>query len=180
MPKNLTPAMRAHLDAETTQLAAIWRITRKDGQQFFFTDHDRDMVFGGDIYRADAGFERTAIRSNTGFAVDNLDLAGVFAEGGIVEDGVRAGLFDSAAIALSFVNWQDPDGHGEIKLRKGRLGEVRLTPQGRMMASAWLRADRPTEPGLLVALAPAPLDIVGLARRAHTAYQPPMRLRYQS
>jgi hypothetical protein len=46
MPKNLTPAMRAHLDAETTKLAAIWRITRKDGQQFFFTDHDRDIIFG--------------------------------------------------------------------------------------------------------------------------------------
>jgi hypothetical protein len=28
MPKNLTPAMRAHLDLETTRLAAIWRITR--------------------------------------------------------------------------------------------------------------------------------------------------------
>jgi hypothetical protein len=52
MPKNLTPAMRAHLDAETMRLAAIWRITRKDGQQFFFTDHDRDIVFGGDTYRA--------------------------------------------------------------------------------------------------------------------------------
>jgi hypothetical protein len=30
MPKIITPAMRAHLDAETTKLAAIWRITRKD------------------------------------------------------------------------------------------------------------------------------------------------------
>jgi hypothetical protein len=78
--------MRAHLDAVTTRLAAIWRITRKDGQQFFFTDHDRDIVFGGDTYRADAGFERTAVRSDAGFAVDNLDLVGVFAEGGIVED----------------------------------------------------------------------------------------------
>jgi hypothetical protein len=73
MPKIITPAMRAHLDAETTRLAAIWRITRKDGAQFFFTDHDRDIVFGGDTYRADAGFERTAIRSDAGFAVDNLD-----------------------------------------------------------------------------------------------------------
>jgi hypothetical protein len=41
MPKIITPAMRAHLDQETTRLAATWRITRKDGQQFFFTDHDR-------------------------------------------------------------------------------------------------------------------------------------------
>jgi hypothetical protein len=28
---------------------------------------------------------------------------------------VRAGLFDGAEIAISFVNWEDPDGHGEIK-----------------------------------------------------------------
>jgi hypothetical protein len=125
MPKNLTPAMRAHLDAETTRLAAIWRITRKDGHQFFFTDHDRDIVFNGDTYRADAGFARTAIRSDAGFAVDNLDLGGVFAAGGIVEDEVRAGLFDWAEIRVSFVNW-----HGEIRLRRGTLGETRLTPQG--------------------------------------------------
>jgi hypothetical protein len=49
MPKNLTPAMRAHLDEETTRLAVIWRITRKDGAEFFFTDHDRDIVFGGEV-----------------------------------------------------------------------------------------------------------------------------------
>jgi uncharacterized phage protein (TIGR02218 family) len=108
----------------------FWRITRKDGAQFFFTDHDRDIVFGGDTYRADAGFARTAIRSDAGFAVDNLDLVGVFAEGGIVEDEVRAGLFDGAEIAISFVRWDNPDGHGEIRLRRGTLGETRLTPQG--------------------------------------------------
>jgi hypothetical protein len=157
MPKTLTPAMRAHLDAAATQLAAIWRITRKDGQKFFFTDHDRDIVFGGDTYRADAGFERTAIRSDAGFAVDNLDLVGVFAEGGIVEDEVRAGLFDGAEIRVSFVNWQDPDGHGEIRLRKGTLGEVRLTPQGHFAAE--LR-------GLSQPLAQSTLQIYGPACRA--------------
>jgi hypothetical protein len=102
MPKILTSAMRAHLDEETTRLAAIWRITRKDGVQFFFTDHDRDIVSDGEVYRADAGFERTAIRSDAGFAVDNLDLVGVFAEGGIFEDEVRAGLFDGAEIEISW------------------------------------------------------------------------------
>jgi hypothetical protein len=112
MPKNLTPAMRAHLDQETTQLAAIWRITRKDGQLFFFTDHDRDIVFGGDTYRADAGFERTAIRSDAGFAVDNLDLVGVFAEGGIVEDDVRAAASSSLGIGRHVSGIADPfNGH---------------------------------------------------------------------
>ena len=65
--------MRAHLDVETTRLATIWRITRKDGQQFFFTDHDRDIVFDGDTYRADAGFERTAILA----LADDQHLLGV-------------------------------------------------------------------------------------------------------
>jgi hypothetical protein len=54
----------------------------------------------------------------------------VFAEGGVVEDEVRAGLFDGAEIRISFVDWQNPDGHGEIRLRRGTLGETRLTPQG--------------------------------------------------
>jgi hypothetical protein len=35
MPKIINPAMRAHLDEETTRLAASWRITRKDGQHSF-------------------------------------------------------------------------------------------------------------------------------------------------
>jgi uncharacterized phage protein (TIGR02218 family) len=113
--------MRAHLDGETTRLPAIWRITSKDGAQFFFTEDDGEIVFGGDTYRADVGFERTAIRSDAGFAVDNLDLVGVFAEGGIVEDEVRAGVFDGPEIAISFVNWEDPDGH-EFILPRGATG----------------------------------------------------------
>ena len=50
MPKIITPAMRAHLDAETTRLCTAWRIERRDGQSFFFTDHDRDLVCGGNTY----------------------------------------------------------------------------------------------------------------------------------
>jgi uncharacterized phage protein (TIGR02218 family) len=114
-------------------------------------------VFGGDTYRADASFERTAIRRDAGFAVDNLDLVGVFAEGGIVEDDVRAGLFDGAEIAISSVNWQEPDGQGEIKLRKGTLGDVRLTPQGHFTAELQ---------GLSQPLAQSTLQIYGPACRA--------------
>ena len=50
MPKIIAPAMRAHLDAETTRLCTAWRIERRDGQSFFFTDHDRDLVCGGYTY----------------------------------------------------------------------------------------------------------------------------------
>ena len=133
--------MRAHLDAETTRLGAIWRITRKDGQQFFFTDHDRDIVFGGDTYRADAGFERTAIRSDAGFAVDNLDLVGVFAEGGIVEDEV-APVCSTApnqglVRQLAGSRWPRRD-----QAAPSTLGETRLTPQGPCRAAGPVPAAR--------------------------------------
>jgi hypothetical protein len=147
MPKIITPAMRAHLDEETTRLAAIWRITRKDGAQFFFTDHDRDIVFGGELYRADAGFAPTAIRSDAGFAVDNLDLVGVFADGGIVEDEVRAGLFDGAEIAISFVNWAGPRWPRRDQAAPGHAGR-----------------DAPHAAGLLPRRAPGP---VAAARAEH-------------
>ena len=66
MPKILTPAMRAHLDLETTRLCTAWRIERRDGQSFFFTDHDRDLVYGGNTYLAATGFDRTAISNERG------------------------------------------------------------------------------------------------------------------
>ena len=66
MPKILTPAMRAHLDLETTRLCTAGRIERRDGQSFFFTDHDRDLVYGGNTYLAATGFDRTAISNERG------------------------------------------------------------------------------------------------------------------
>jgi hypothetical protein len=67
-----------------------------------------------------------------------------------MEDEVRAGLFDGAEIAISLVQREDPDGHGEIRLRRGALGETRLTPQGYFHAE--LR-------GLSQPLAPSTLEV---------------------
>lgn len=130
MPKTVTAAMQSHLAEDATRLASIWRITRVDGQQFFFTDHDQDIVFGGDTYRAPNGFERTAIANSADLAVDNVDFTGFFAPGEVEEEEARAGLFDGATLEVSLVSWDDPDGRGEIKLRRGRFGEWRTTQQG--------------------------------------------------
>ena len=66
MPKIITPTMRAHLDEETTKLAAIWRITRKDGAQFFFTDH-RIFTVSEDLSGfADGWFDEGAVTFETG------------------------------------------------------------------------------------------------------------------
>lgn len=130
MPKSLSSAMQTHLAEDATRLCTIWRITRTDGEQFFFTDTDEDVVFNGDTYKAPNGFERTAITTSADFAVDNVDFTGFFADGEIEEDEVRAGLFDGASMEVSLISWDDPDGRGEIKLRRGIFGEWRITQQG--------------------------------------------------
>lgn len=134
MTKSVSSTFTTHLQGDYLQVATIWRITRTDGEVFYFTDHDESVSFNGNTYNAPAGFERSAVANASGFAVDNVDLVGLFTEGEFEENEVRAGLFDGADIEISLVRWDDPDTHGEIKLRKGKIGEVKTTPQGFFIA----------------------------------------------
>lgn len=129
MSKTTTAGMDTHLAEEVTSLATCWRITRRDGVEFFFTDHDVDIVYDGNTYRADASYSRTAIQNDSTLAVDNLEVLGVFDSAEITEEDMRVGLFDYAQIRIFAVNWADLT-DGDIKLRNGRLGEVTLTEQG--------------------------------------------------
>lgn len=131
--KTIDAALRTHLDGTVTSLCSIWRMTRNDGTNFYFTDHDIDIVFddgdGSATYVSSAGYSRTAVANNVGLSVDNMDVTGVFDNDAIKEDELRAGLFDYAEVKVSVVNWADLT-QGALKLRRGRLGEVAITPQG--------------------------------------------------
>ena len=129
MSKTLTAGMDAHLLLEVTSLATCWRLTRTDGTEFFFTDHDQDVTFEGDTYKAETGYSRTAIQNDATLAVDNLDIEGVFDSAEITETDLRAGLFDFAQIRIFVINWDDLT-DGAVKMRNGKLGEVVLTEQG--------------------------------------------------
>jgi hypothetical protein len=127
--KSVSPALATHLAGTVTTLATCWRITRVDGQEFFFTDHDRDIAFEGDVYKASSGYSRTAITSDASLGVDNLDVEGVFDSEAITEQELRAGLFDQAEVRIFLVNWADPS-MGALRMRRGWFGEVVLTEQG--------------------------------------------------
>jgi uncharacterized phage protein (TIGR02218 family) len=127
--KTATTALSAHLSQEVTTLATCWRVTRRDGAEFFFTDHDQDIAFDGHIYLARTGYSRTAIANDASMAVDNLDVDGVFDAAAITEPDMRAGLFDYAEVRVFLVNWADPS-MGALKMRRGWFGEVILTEQG--------------------------------------------------
>lgn len=127
--KSATAGMTTHLQQEVTTLATCWHLTRQDGTEFFFTDHDDDIVYDGDTYVSAYGYNRTAIANDSSLAVDNLDLVGIMDSDEISETELRAGLFDYAEIEIFLINWADTS-DGIIKMRKGFLGEVTVTHTG--------------------------------------------------
>jgi uncharacterized phage protein (TIGR02218 family) len=123
--KNLSPDFQAHLDSGTTSLAWCWKLTRRDGVSFGFTDHDRDVTFDAVIFESATGFTASEIKDTLGLAIDNLDIASALSSSRLDENDLAAGLYDEAVVEIWRVNWSDPT--QRALMRKGSLGEVRRT-----------------------------------------------------
>lgn len=123
--KSISNALDAHLSQEVTTICSCWKIVRKDGKQFFFTDHDQDVIFEGDTYEAESSYDRTAIQNSADFSVDNLDVTGILDSTKISAQEVRAGLFNRADVYVFIINWKNP-AQGALKVRRGWFGEVTI------------------------------------------------------
>ena len=75
--KMLSAALQAHLDSGATTLAWCWRIERADGAVLGFTDHDRELSFGGITYEPETGFAASEIGAGTDLVVDAQEAEGV-------------------------------------------------------------------------------------------------------
>lgn len=136
--KLASAALNTHLQLEVTSLATCWRITRQDGIRFHFTEHDVDLIVNLDgtglqTYSASSSYNRSAIKGTEQLSVDTLDITGVLDNDDIKESELRLGLFDFASVEIFLVNHDDLT-QGVIKLRKGRLGEITVTPNGFFLA----------------------------------------------
>jgi uncharacterized phage protein (TIGR02218 family) len=121
--KIFPPALQAHLDSGATTLAWCWKLARRDGVVYGFTDHDRTLAFDGTIYEATTGFTATEIKDSVGLSIDNLDVESALTSNRLDENDLAAGLYDDAAVEIWRVNWSDTA--QRVLMRKGSLGEVR-------------------------------------------------------
>lgn len=131
--KSVSGAFATHLAGEALTLATMWRVVRRDGEVFTFTDHDRDIVYGGDTYVATIGYQRAAISSGADLAVDETELLGLIDAASINERELRAGVWDHAEVRIFIVNWAALS-QGEIRCRRGTLGEVICRDDGSFRA----------------------------------------------
>lgn len=123
MTKTVGAALLSHIAGEVSTKAKLIRIVRLDGEQFAFTDLDRDIVFGGVTYAAVNALDATSIESRAGLSVANLDFMALIDSSSLTEEDLRTGLFDFAAVEIREVNYADLD-QGAYYLSFGTLGEI--------------------------------------------------------
>ncbi len=121
--KQLPAELAAHLATGVTTLCWCWRLTRRDGAEQGFTDHDRDVVFDGTTFEAAAGFTASEIKDAVGLSVDNLEVTSALSSERLAEGDLSAGLYDDAKVEIFRVNWQAPE--QRVLMRAGSLGEVK-------------------------------------------------------
>ena len=59
--RTISTALTAHLAGEVLTTATLWKITRRDGQVFGFTDHDSDLTVSGVTYASTGGHTSSAM-----------------------------------------------------------------------------------------------------------------------
>lgn len=123
--KSTPQALRQHMAGDVTTLATLWRITRRDGQVFCFTDHDADIVYNGETYLASTGFIPSAVKTSAGMSVDNMEVQALLGGPSITDAGLMSGVWDYATVKVMRVNYMSPQDGAEI-IRTGILGEVRM------------------------------------------------------
>lgn len=131
--RNIPSALKTHIESGVTTLCHIWKLTRKDGQQLGFTDHDEALEIGGINYLALSGMSGGDIDSSLGFSIDNSHVQSVLYDERITADDINAGLYDSAELICAIVNWKDVS--QRLALTRGQLGEI--TQNGERFTAEW-------------------------------------------
>ncbi len=124
--RQIRESLQAKLDAGVTGLCWCWRVARRDGAVFGFTNHDRDLTFGGVSYRAASGFEAGEVSAELGFSIDSAAVFGALSDAAITEEDLAAGLWDEAAVTLYRVDWRAPE--DRFALWRGEVGQTRRGP----------------------------------------------------
>lgn len=130
----------AALKRPSTGVCHCWRVTRLDGTEYLFTDHDEAIpvaIEGGDPSGSPSpvlltfdpvnSFAVTATKKAASLAVDNLSIIGTIDDAdvptGFNETDVLAELFADATVEIWLCCWTDLEA-GLMPLKKGTLGTM--------------------------------------------------------
>ena len=113
---------QTHLTQEATTLCTCWRLVRKDGAVFGFTDHDAPLSFLATEFAPQSGFLASQVESNLGLNIDTSEVEGALSLAAITAEDIDRGHYDEARLETYQVNWQAPEQH--LLLTVQTIGEI--------------------------------------------------------
>lgn len=121
--KNISLELKEHLKSEVLTLANCIKIERKDGQIVGFTDLDQDLYIDGLLYKAQPGFNISAVHSQLGLG-DNLEIE--FIKNDFIKEfEILSGKFEDAYYTYFVVNYEHLE-QNKLILKSGHFGKAQL------------------------------------------------------
>lgn len=125
MKTSIPPELLAHYKTGSTTIATALRIQRKDGEVFAFTTSDQNATIDAELYLAGPGLDISNLSTQSGTAVDNLELTVFPDEELLTRPSFLAGLWQGARFELFEYNWADIS-MGRNVIKRGWLGESKM------------------------------------------------------
>jgi len=107
--RQLPEKMQQDLAVGVTQFCYGWLIIRGDGVRLGLTNHDADLAFNGEVYRANSGISFSALDTRLGLTRHGAQATGVLGSPHISEEDLLAGVYDGSRFQLYLIDWQAPD-----------------------------------------------------------------------
>jgi hypothetical protein len=115
--------MQASLDAGATTHCWCWHVTRRDGQIFGFTEHDRDLEIDGIGYLSGSGFGGAGQEVEAWLAPQQGEVAGALDAVTLRAADLDAGLWSGARVETWRVDWLDVA--LRVRTAVAEIGEIR-------------------------------------------------------
>lgn len=125
MTRSVGANLKAHFEGETTTIATLWKVTRKDATVLGFTNHDRDITYDSVTYMAATGFTPSEIALKDDFSVSNHDIESILDSSAITEADLLSGLYDFAEIEVMLINYKSI-ADGVVIISRGWTGQVKV------------------------------------------------------
>ena len=106
--KTLDNSVECLRQSRCFRFATCWKLERTDGTTYYFTDHDKPIVYDSNTYVPTGGFSASARQLNNNLKNQNLDLRGVLSSTKITDTDLKAGKYQDAKITEYVLDWKYP------------------------------------------------------------------------
>lgn len=104
----LSNSLKSLQNTRCHRFAVLWKLTRKDGVIYRFTDHSSKIVFNTETYVPSGGFNASAISRLDSLRGQNAEIVGLISSSAITTEALREKRFEGATVLRYLVDWKYP------------------------------------------------------------------------